>query len=78
MIKLQNWDGELCLYKDVKDERKDYVGSLRIQIKGREVTDFKEEEKYPIETVFLRNSLNEGFVFFCCRGKKRWNKQNIL
>lgn len=68
--KTPDWDGELCLYKDVKDERKDYVGSLRIQIKGREVTDFKEKEKYPIETVFLRNSLNEGFVFFVVEVKK--------
>lgn len=62
--KTPDWDGVLSLYKGVKDERKNYVGDLKIQIKGREVTEFKEKETYPVETVFLRNSLNEGFVFF--------------
>ena len=62
--KTPDWDGVLSLYKGVKDERKNYVRDLKIQIKGKEVTVFKEKETYPVETVFLRNSLNEGFVFF--------------
>ena len=62
--KTPDWDGILSLYKGVKDERKNYVGDLKIQIKGREVSVFKGKETYPVETVFLRNSLNDGFVFF--------------
>ena len=48
----------------IKDIRKNYIGSLRIQVKGKEVPKFKDKETFPVETVFLKNARNEGFVFF--------------
>ena len=62
--KSPDWDGFLNIYKQKKDIRANYVGSLRIQIKGKQVDDFKEKESFPVETVFLKNSRSEGFVFF--------------
>lgn len=62
--KTPDWDGELLLYKDKKDIRKNFIGSLRIQVKGKEVTKFKDKETFPVETVFLNNTRNDGFVFF--------------
>lgn len=62
--KTPDWDGELNLYETKKDIRKNYIGSLRIQVKGKEVSKFKTKETFPIETIFLRNAKNEGFVFF--------------
>ena len=62
--KTLDWDGELNLYETKKDIRKNYIGSLRIQVKGKEVSKFKTKETFPIETIFLRNAKNEGFVFF--------------
>lgn len=35
--KTPDWDGELNLYENKKDIRKNYIGSLRIQVKGKEV-----------------------------------------
>ena len=62
--KTPDWDGELNLYENKKDIRKNYIGSLRIQVKGKEVPKFKDKETFPVETVFLKNARNEGFVFF--------------
>ena len=62
--KTPDWDGELNLYESKKDIRKNYIGSLRIQVKGKEVSKFKNKETFPIETIFLKNAKNEGFVFF--------------
>lgn len=62
--KTPDWGGELNLYESKKDIRKNYIGSLRIQVKGKEVSKFKNKETFPIETIFLKNAKNEGFVFF--------------
>ena len=66
--KTPDWDGELNLYENKKDIRKNYIGSLRIQVKGKEVPKFKDKETFPVETVFLKNARNEGFVFFVVEG----------
>ena len=52
--KSPDWDGFLNIYKHKKDIRANYVGSLRIQIKGKQVNDFEEKESFPVETVFLK------------------------
>ncbi len=62
--KTPDWDGELFLYNEKKDIRKNFLGSLRIQVKGKEVSKFKDKETFPVEIVFLENARNEGFVFF--------------
>lgn len=62
--KTPDWDGELFLYNGKKDIRKNFLGSLRIQVKGKEVSKFKDKETFPVETIFLNNARNEGFVFF--------------
>lgn len=68
--KSPDWDGFLNIYKHKKDIRANYVGSLRIQIKGKQVNDFEEKESFPVETVFLKNSRSEGFVFFVVEVKE--------
>lgn len=62
--KTPDWDGELNLYKHKKDVRKNYLGSLQVQVKGKKVSKFKDKETFPVETIFLKNARNEGFVFF--------------
>ena len=42
--KTPDWDGELNLYENKKDIRKNYIGSLRIQVKGKEVPKFKDKK----------------------------------
>lgn len=68
--KTPDWDGYLNIYKIKKDVRNNYIGCLRIQIKGTQVDEFKEEENFPIETVFLNNARSEGFVFFVVEVKE--------
>jgi len=68
--KTPDWDGFLNIYKRKKDIRANYVGSLRIQIKGKQVDEFEEKESFPVETVFLKNSRSEGFVFFVVEVKE--------
>lgn len=68
--KSPDWDGFLNIYKHKKDIRANYVGSLRIQIKGKQVNDFEEKESFPVETVFLKNSRSEGFVLFVVEVKE--------
>lgn len=62
--KTPDWDGYLNLYKIKKDVRKNYLGCLRIQIKGTQVDEFNDTESFPIERVFLNNARSEGFIFF--------------
>ena len=68
--KTPDWDGFLNIYKRKKDIRTNYVGSLRIQIKGKQVKEFEDKESFPIETVFLNNSRSEGFIFFVVEVKE--------
>jgi len=62
--KSPDWDGFLYLYEPPKDVRNNYFGSIRIQVKGKQVSSFKNRESYKVEKVFLKNSLNEGCIFF--------------
>lgn len=68
--KTPDWDGYLNIYKIKKDVRNNYLGCLRIQVKGTQVDEFKEKESFPIETVFLNNARSEGFVFFVVEVKE--------
>lgn len=68
--KTPDCDGFLNIYKTKKDIRTNYVGSLRIQIKGKQVKEFEDKESFPIETVFLNNSRSEGFIFFVVEVKE--------
>lgn len=37
---------------------------VRIQVKGICVDEFRDNESFPIDTIFLKNALSEGFIFF--------------
>lgn len=68
--KTPDWDGYLNIYKEKKDVRRNFIGCIRIQVKGIQVNDFKKTESFPIETVFLNNARSEGFVFFVVEVKE--------
>lgn len=68
--KTPDWDGTLDLYEKEKDVRKNFFGSIGIQVKGKLVKDFKGKTSYPVETVFLSNALNKGFIFFVVKVKE--------
>ena len=68
--KTPDWDGFLNIYKTKKDIRGNYLGCLRVQVKGIKVNKFKVKESYPVETVFLNNARSEGFVFFVVEVKE--------
>ena len=68
--KTPDWDGFLALYKTKKDVRNNYIGRLGVQVKGKEVTKFKEKETFSIEKIFLNNARNEGFIFFVVEVKE--------
>lgn len=68
--KTPDWDGTLDLYEKEKDVRKNFFGSIGIQVKGKLVKDFKGKTSYPVETVFLSNALNKGFIFFVVEVRK--------
>ena len=68
--KTPDWDGTLDLYEKEKDVRKNFFGSIGIQVKGKLVKDFKGKTSYPVETVFLSNALNKGFIFFVVEVKE--------
>ena len=55
--KTPDWDGFLALYKTKKDVRNNYIGRLGVQVKGKEVTKFKEKETFSIDCIFSN--------FFC-------------
>ena len=70
--------GNSIYTENKKDIRKNYIGSLRIQVKGKEVPKFKDKETFPVETVFLEKRSERRICFLCSRGNDRWEIQDIL
>ena len=58
------WDGTVFVYRGEPDKNENLLGTLKTQIKGTEVADFKEKEKYRISRSELNLYMNEGGLFF--------------
>ena len=58
------WDGTIFVYSSEPDKNENLIGTLKTQIKGTEVTEFKERERYRISRKELNLYLNEGGLFY--------------
>ena len=58
------WDGTIFVYCSEPDKNENLIGTLKTQIKGTEVTEFKERERYRISRKELNLYLNEGGLFY--------------
>ena len=60
-----SWDGNIYLYNKKGKKKKDIKGRVSIQVKGEEKSITKKNEiKYPVSVVDLRNYLSDGGVIY--------------
>ncbi len=60
-----SWDGFIYIYNNKRKRKRDLIGRVPAQIKGKETNDFSNEEiSYPIKTNDLNNYLNDGGAIF--------------
>lgn len=61
--KTPSWDGNIFVYSTSTNSKKDLVGKIPVQVKGKTVKKFsKESIKYPFEVADLNNYLRDGGV----------------
>ena len=74
------WDGSIFVYKDDPDKNENLIGEVKTQIKGRSVSEFRNEEKYSIPLYSIKNYMRGGgVVFFLVEVIKELNwKQKIF
>ncbi len=60
-----SWDGLVYIYSDKSGKKSSIIGRVSVQVKGKFCNNFpKYEIKYPIQTIDLKNYLNDGGVIY--------------
>lgn len=59
------WDGSIYVYRGEPDKNDNFVGTVKTQIKGTEVSSFKEKESFRVSVGDMNAYMHEGgLVFF--------------
>lgn len=62
-----SWDGNIYIYRETNFSKENLLGRVPVQVKGKQEKSKnlkKEKISYPVETVDLKNYLNDGGVIF--------------
>ena len=61
------WDGSIYVYSDADKTNEQYEGKIDVQIKGRKVEQYKENNTYSIKITTLKGFQKEvkGTLLFC-------------
>lgn len=72
------WDGNVEIYNDKSKGKKDMIGRIAIQVKGRQRSDHPNAQiKYPVSVVDLQRYLSEGIIYFVVYISEDGVKQTI-
>lgn len=60
-----SWDGTVYIYSNKNGKKEDITGKVLVQVKGKSCNYFtKSEIMFPVDTIDLRNYLNDGGVMY--------------
>lgn len=72
------WDGSIKLFANPKKSKDSFIGSIPVQLKGKEVAKFKPNKfRYNISVVDLKAYLNEPTIYIVCQEKNN-GKDTLL
>lgn len=72
------WDGSIKLFANPKKSKESFIGSIPVQLKGKEVAKFKPNKfRYNISVVDLKAYLNEPTIYIVCQEKNN-GKDTLL